>query len=197
VSLLANKLVQRALVSGFNRFLPTDAFESWEAWMLRRKSWRDISRHGRPYLERFLLLEGTRWNDATFLHVFRDSDLDGLHDHPWPWERLILRGEYYEEYHDGTRQLCGPGHYVSRSARELHRVVVEDGPVYTLFRHGPRERSWGFLNLQRIMTFPTWARDVRGDHAIYSATWRDVWEHVPSSDRPQHKQGWLFPRIVK
>ncbi len=193
MSLLANKLVQRVLIRGFNAVYDTPAFEGWEAWMRRRKSWRIIARHDQPYLERAFIVAQSRWNDATFIHVFWDSDLDGLHDHPWPWERLILRGSYWEEHHDGTRTLCEQGHYVRRSARELHRVVVEKSPVWTVFRHGPRERRWGFLDLKKIMDFPEMARDVRGDYASRHAKWSDVWEIVPRRDRPA-KVGWLFPR---
>ena len=188
MSILANKLVQRAAISAFNAVYETAAFEAWDAWMHRRKSWRDISRHNQPYLERYFLVSKSRWNDATFLHVFWNSDLDGLHDHPWPWERLILRGSYWEEHHDGTRTLCEPGHYVRRSARELHRVVVNSrGPVWTLFRHGPRERSWGFLDVMKT-------RFVE-HHELYGDNdwWELFWEQVPRRDRPA-KTGWLFPR---
>ncbi len=192
MSLLSNKLVQRAALAGFNAWEDTDSFEAWIEWMHDRKSWRDISRHGKPYLERAFIVSKSAYNDATFLHVFRDSDLDGLHDHPWPWERLILKGSYWEEHHDGTRDLCGPGHYVSRSARELHRVEVEDGPVWTIFRHGPRERRWGFLDPRRPVSVPM--PKLEEPETINELDiWAAFWEAVPRRDRPP-KTGWLFPR---
>ena len=51
-----------------------------------------------PYLERYyLFLTDRKWFPFNvFLHRFLKSDPDDVHDHPWPYATLILRGGYYE-----------------------------------------------------------------------------------------------------
>lgn len=107
----------------------------------------------RPYLERYFL--ATLFGCFAYIHRFVDSDPDiGLHDHPFAWSfSLILSGSYVEVTLHGfsahgfiikTRRfrscmlnLIGP--YM------VHRVVADRGEAWTLFVHGPRIKSWGFL----------------------------------------------------
>lgn len=147
----------------------------WLRWMERRGSHRSISRDGQPYLERYFLLRLGRC--ALFLHVFLDSDIDDVHDHPWPWSRLILKGSYREHHHDWTFDDCGPGNLVLwRPARDLHRVELTDGLVWTLFFHGPRCRQWGFYEKGEWI-----AAEHLGVDSRKAATAR----------------GWIFPRYPR
>ncbi len=148
-----------------------ELFERWQVWMGLRGSFKAIMRDGEAYLDRYYLLAVRGF--CTFLHTFWMDDPDPLHDHPWPWGRVILRGRYREHYHDGTFADCGPGHVVwRRQARVLHRVELLTESVTTLFWHWRRERTWGF---------------------VHSDGWR------PTPDEGQDGrpiQGWLFPRKV-
>ena len=102
------------------------------------------------YLGRWFLFRLGKYF-GVFLHRFHASDPEGLHDHPWPWGRLILKRGYWEHHHDGTSTWCGPGSITLwRSARELHRAVLETprhrhAGVWTLFWHWKRHRDWGWL----------------------------------------------------
>ena len=51
-----------------------------------------------PYLERYYVFLKDRklFPFNVFLHRFLKSDPDHVHDHPWPYATLILRGGYYE-----------------------------------------------------------------------------------------------------
>lgn len=51
-----------------------------------------------PYLERYYLFlkERERFPFNVFLHKFLKGDPDDVHDHPWPYATLILKGGYYE-----------------------------------------------------------------------------------------------------
>jgi len=51
-----------------------------------------------PYLERYYLFlkDRERFPFNVFLHKFLKSDPDDVHDHPWPFLTIILRGGYYE-----------------------------------------------------------------------------------------------------
>jgi hypothetical protein len=49
-----------------------------------------------PYLERYYLFlkDRKRFPFNVFLHKFLKSDPDDVHDHPWPYATIILKGGY-------------------------------------------------------------------------------------------------------
>lgn len=111
-----------------------------------------------PYLERYYLFlkDRKKFPFNVFLHKFLRSDPDDLHDHPWPYATLILKGGYWEwipEYntiHDiiiGEKKVWrGPGHFRICKATSYHRIEIEPGvDCWTLFMPGPQKRDWGFL----------------------------------------------------
>lgn len=101
-----------------------------------------------PYLTRYYLLfrHRPRWFPFNvFLHQFHKGDPDDLHDHPWPYFTLILRGGYWEHTPQG-RHWRGPGHFRFCSAMSLHRIELEpDTDTWTFFVPGKRKRDWGFV----------------------------------------------------
>lgn len=102
-----------------------------------------IGGHINPYLIRWWL---RRESDAgsIYLHqILRDDDDRALHDHPWDSTSIILRGALREVLPDGER-LLRPGSITSRTAEDAHRLVIHEGPVWTLFITGARRREWGF-----------------------------------------------------
>lgn len=113
--------------------------------------------HNEPYLERYYLFLKERQNFPfnIFLHKFLKGDPDDVHDHPWPYVTLILKGGYYEHVpvfnSQGlkTHELChwrGPGHFRCCRADSFHRIELKPGvECWTLFMPGPHKREWGFL----------------------------------------------------
>ena len=97
-----------------------------------------------------------------FLHKFHKGDPGDVHDHPWPYATLILKGGYYEwipQFNaDGTksceiRKWRGPGHFRICSPTSYHRIELKDGITpWTLFMPGPQKREWGFLVNNKWMT---------------------------------------------
>lgn len=175
-------------------------FAYWQLWMMERGSYRMIERHlatggTEEYLERFYLLK--IFGRSLYLHRFWRSDLDGLHDHPWPWARIVLTGGYYEEGFDGKHTWCGPGHFVYRDAQTLHRVKLCEsrapGATWTLFAHGRRCRDWGFVDNE------PWDYDLDGDLIHRPAHW--ISAEASGAYGPGGKtfkvQGVLFPRLVE
>ena len=103
------------------------------------------------------------------LHCIHISDdpTDGLHDHPWPFITIILKGGYYEHLKNGKRKWRRPGTVIFSRAKRLHRLELTTEkklmkypdcddchymgdaqiPCWTLFIMGPRRRkaTWGFL----------------------------------------------------
>jgi len=110
-----------------------------------------------PYLERYYLFLKDRKSFPfnIFLHKFLKGDPDDVHDHPWPYATLILKGGYYEwvpefnseGYKIGEfRHWRGPGHFRICGANSYHRVELKEGvTAWTLFMPGPQTREWGFL----------------------------------------------------
>ncbi len=110
-----------------------------------------------PYLERYYLFlkERTWFPFNVFLHKFLKGDPDDVHDHPWPYATLILKGGYYEwvpEFNSKSemvgqrRHWRGPGHFRICRPTSYHRIELADGvTAWTLFMPGPHVREWGFL----------------------------------------------------
>jgi hypothetical protein len=110
-----------------------------------------------PYLERYYLFlkERERFPFNVFLHKFLKSDPDDVHDHPWPYATLILKGGYYEwipqfnSKGDKISEIAvwrGPGSFRICGANSFHRIELDPAvTAWTLFMPGPKQRDWGFL----------------------------------------------------
>lgn len=110
-----------------------------------------------PYLERYyvFLKDRKRFPFNIFVHKFLKSDPDDVHDHPWPYFTIILRGGYWEwipvfnirgakihEYCVWRR----PGSFRFASANSFHRIELDPAvECWTLFMPGVKQRDWGFL----------------------------------------------------
>ena len=114
-------------------------------------------RDDEPYLERYYLFlkDRKRFPFNVFLHKFLKGDPDDVHDHPWPYFTIILKGGYYEwipQFDAQDRKTCeirkwqGPGHFRWCGADSFHRIELAPGVTcWTLFFPGPQRRDWGFL----------------------------------------------------
>jgi hypothetical protein len=130
-----------------------------------------LERHGRqrivmdrvnnePYLERYYLFlkDRKRFPFNVFLHKFLKSDPDDVHDHPWPYATVILKGGYWEWTpqfdKDGKKfgeiaHWRGAGHFRICSANSYHRIELDPTvECWTLFMPGPQTQDWGFLTRQ-------------------------------------------------
>lgn len=114
--------------------------------------------HDEPLLTRYYLFLKDRktFPFNIFLHKFHKGDPGDLHDHPWPYFTLVLKGGYYEWIpgsldHNGhwnceVRKWRGPGHFRFCSSNSYHRIELHpEITPWTLFMPGPQTREWGFL----------------------------------------------------
>lgn len=142
----------------------------WLRKWLRGEPHFVIYQDGEPYLYRRFVVPRNRFFNI-YLHKFVKSDYDeALHDHPWWFMSVILKGAYWEHRADrreSARSRRTAGSIAIRSAKTAHRVELErdeewidpadmpdaDGwyplhftekPVWTLFLTGPKIRDWGF-----------------------------------------------------
>jgi len=110
-----------------------------------------------PYLERYYLFlkDRDRFPFNVFLHKFLKGDPDDVHDHPWPYATLILKGGYYEwlpqfdSKGNKIAEMCvwrGPGSFRVCRANSYHRIELDPSvTAWPLFMPGPKKRDWGFL----------------------------------------------------
>lgn len=112
-----------------------------------------------------------RWSFTPFikLHKFVSSDDSCMHDHPWWFISIVLRGGYWDVTQitapkEGHAQWVkkifkGPGSLMFRKPLHLHRVELHEEwiqrtpeskvltykPCWTLVINGPDQREWGFM----------------------------------------------------
>ena len=135
----------------------------WLRRLLRGEPHLVIGGPANPYLLRWFIIPRNRFMNV-YLHKFLRSDDDrALHDHPWWFVSLILRGGYWEHRAGKpitTRSHRTAGSLVIRPANTVHRVELEcvgkckkcvpqcdpgvEIPAWTLVITGPKIRDWGF-----------------------------------------------------
>lgn len=116
---------------------------------------------GSLYMERFWLRSPSNRRDrwAVRVHHIVTEDLDReLHDHPWDFVSVILRGGYVEARPFGTEPDFGApdggervqlierkaGSIAFRRATDRHRIVFVLPDTWTLFITSPKRQWWGF-----------------------------------------------------
>jgi len=117
----------------------------------------DDRQTGEPYLERYYLFLSDRkkFPFNIFLHKFLKSDPDELHDHPWNYTTIIVKGGYWEwspvlsdegEVTGSYKRWRGPGSIIRSKAKNMHRVELEPGvKPWTVFIPGKKQKDWGFV----------------------------------------------------
>ena len=138
-----------------------DEDPNWFLRYLTKKGRRRIINdpiNGRPYMYRYHLFKNKNEDDEQtgfniFLHKIVQSDGRHLHDHPWNYATLILKGGYWENTPTG-KFWRGPGSIRFNRAKNLHFIRlgsnnvegrVEEIPCTTLFIRFKKKQDWGFL----------------------------------------------------
>jgi hypothetical protein len=117
-----------------------------------------------PYLIRWAIT--TPFFGIKLHHILRSDEDRDLHDHPWSFLSLILRGGYWEHQaidpaedprHDlrymnrsplTYRVWYGPGSILWRPAPSPHRLELPAGrSAWSLVITGPKQREWGFRTI--------------------------------------------------
>lgn len=130
--------------------------------LLARKVYRKghiYGTDGSLYMARYGLFE-TRWLSARVHHIVRPDMDRHMHDHPWAFVSIVLKGSYVEcmpmtmdpcfaaeidrEYmRTKTRRAWS---IAWRPATARHCIGrVSEGGVWTLFITGPLRQWWGFF----------------------------------------------------
>jgi len=159
---------------------PTAA-RQWLPRLLSGQPHQVIGGPADPYLRRWYVIPRNPVLNV-YVHQFLRSDDDrALHDHPWWFVSLILKGGYNEIAEKGNRTRRA-GSIAFRPATWRHRVVLwitdeDDGrsncrqlPCWTLIVTGRRSRTWGFW-CKRQSPF---LQRVVGDRFVPWTQWGDA-----------------------
>lgn len=131
-------------------------FIAWLVTLLSGRPHFTVGEGERLYLSRWYLTPWSAYRGtdgepksrlwSLYLHRFTRSDDDrAMHDHPWWFISLVLRGRYFEFQLDQPPLTRRPGSIAFRRAEAAHRVELIDGkPCWTLILTGRRVRMWGF-----------------------------------------------------
>jgi hypothetical protein len=142
---------------------------------------------GEDYMHRYyLFLKDRKWFPFNVtLHKIVRSDDPIMHDHPWSYMTIVLKGGYWEHTPvcntDGKmlaefQTWRGPGSIIKRSSGEYHWLELDEnvGPATTLFFMGRQQRDWGFLvqtkkGLHRWIKWTDYLSDWKPYHQKYVA----------------------------
>jgi hypothetical protein len=110
--------------------------------------WREkLGKPECPYVERWVADFGLF---SIRIHKWLASDDNrALHDHPWDYYTMVLKGNYYdigETPYDSYSLWSGfPWKLHFRKAERRHWVKLGDEvPTWTILFTGPEKREWGF-----------------------------------------------------
>jgi len=142
---------------------------------------------GEDYLHRYYIFLKDRkyFPFNVTLHKIVRSDDPIMHDHPWGYMTIVLKGGYWEHtpvFDDKGKMFAefqtwrGPGSIIKRSAGEYHWLELDEnvGPATTLFFMGRQQREWGFLvqtkkGLHRWIKWTDYLTDWKPYHEKYVA----------------------------
>ncbi len=135
----------------FVSLLALSSYATWvwaEWWNTSEWPWklRIVSRQGKPYMTRWMLFPRNPVFNL-YLHHFVEGD-DVLHDHPYCFVAIRLRGDAWEETinHTGDRTTSPirwwPRVYMGRG---FHAIAAAHN-FWTLCIIGPTYRTWGVID---------------------------------------------------
>lgn len=109
-----------------------------------------VAPDGSVYLRRWYLVS-TPWFGVYLHHIVQpDPDRD-LHDHPWDFVSVVLRGGYTEELPRCRTRHWPAGTMHRMRAEDMHRICYGAPSTWTLLLVGRRRREWGFQTAHRWM----------------------------------------------
>jgi hypothetical protein len=143
------------------------SIREWFPRLLSGQPHQIIGGADNPYMVRWYVIPRNPVVNV-YVHKFLRSDDDrALHDHPWWFVSLMLRGRYDEVTESGVKRRRA-GSIAYRPAEWRHRVRLLrvrgprlhpdmtpstwEEPCWTLIVTGPRRRTWGFWCKNTLLT---------------------------------------------
>lgn len=126
----------------------------------KRKPWQFMTKFvisddkGSPYLIRWRVIQTPY--AALYLHKFLRGDSDPfVHDHPWNFISIVLRGGYVEMRRNNMTHKVYPRHVKHINVMHTHDAhyisTLDRVPTWSLLLVGRRVRTWGFWQSRNDM----------------------------------------------
>lgn len=108
----------------------------------------NFDRDDEDYLVRWRVIQ-TPWCSLYLHRIGTPDSRPTLHDHPWNFTALVLRGGYIERRLDPKTMKVNESHRVRRVNRmrthDAHAIMrLLRVPTWTLVLVGARRRTWGY-----------------------------------------------------
>lgn len=115
-------------------------------------NWLKKQKIGQQYLHRWHLVPENPFANVLLHHFIGPDKSDWLHDHPWPFMSILLKGRMCEEVYVcvGIKQLEQIKKFKPRFYGALHRHRIEMTPgdtAWTIVITGPTVRLWAFYDI--------------------------------------------------
>ena len=104
------------------------------------------SKDGTLHFKRWRLL-ATPWFNVFVHGIYHKDEEVNMHNHPWDFFSVVLRGGFTEQLHGGAFVRRTPLKCKYSKAEAFHRIFAldEGKPCYTLVITGPeRPEPWGY-----------------------------------------------------
>jgi len=86
----------------------------------------------------------TPWFNLYVHAIYRSDEDMHMHDHPWDFISVILKGGYIENVLHSTRAFK-PGDINVHKAEDVHKLTLLTSPTWTFVLTGRSRRVWGYL----------------------------------------------------
>lgn len=128
------------------------------------------SKAGELHFRRWSILS-TPWFNI-YLHCIHKKDDDKhMHDHPWSFYSIILKGAYVEErgvrgFVQSTKTIVrwpGSIQYVKKDIPHRITHIINNRPVWSLIITGKSGREWGYTTEQGWLDNKTYRENKRNN----------------------------------
>lgn len=102
------------------------------------------SKDGVLHFRRWRILT-TPWFVINLHGIYMPDEDKHLHNHPWSFINIVLKGWYTERLMNENFKIRFPGSIIKRNASAFHKIdSLESKSVYTLNIMWGTQKSWGY-----------------------------------------------------
>lgn len=96
------------------------------------------------YMRRWRIFYNKKIGGLRVHNIIKGDSDRHLHDHPFSFLSLIIKGGYVEQY--GNKSIAHTRWaFIRRAAKSFHRIKQVQEDTWSVVLHGPVTNDWGFL----------------------------------------------------